>query len=175
MDNLRETPAMAANVISRIHQLSKEFLKAELDKAGVSGLVASHGHILGCLYMEDHLPMWRIADIIKRRKSTLTVLADKLEQEGYIRRETSPDDSRVRRLSLTPKGLETKDVFMGIGDRLQECFWHGFSEEEQKQAMHFLARMEANFLAGCPPCPTEQETDDACAADAPDVSPIPRP
>lgn len=68
MDNFRKNPEMAPNVISRIHQLSEEFLKEELEKAGIQGLVASHGHILGCLYMEDNLPMWRIAALIKRRK-----------------------------------------------------------------------------------------------------------
>lgn len=145
MNHSRENPALAPNVISRIHQLSEEFLKSELDQAGVPGLVASHGHILGCLYAEDHLPMWRIADIIKRRKSTLTVLADKLEQAGYIRRETSSEDSRVRQISLTPQGLAAKDVFLGIAERLQSRFWHGFSEEEKRQAMRYLARMEANF------------------------------
>ena len=136
---------MAPNVVSRIHQLSEEFLKDELEKAGITGLVTSHGHILGCLYMEDNLPMWRIAAQIKRRKSTLTVLADKLEQEGYIRREPSPEDSRVRHLSLTPKGEAARPLFLDIARRLQERFWRGFSPEEQRRAMEYLARVENNF------------------------------
>ena len=145
MDNFRKNPEMAPNVISRIHQLSEEFLKEELEKAGIQGLVASHGHILGCLYMEDNLPMWRIAALIKRRKSTLTVLADKLEQEGYIRRLPSPDDSRVRYLALTPKGEAARPLFLDIARRLQERFWHDFSAEEQRRTMEFLTRMENTF------------------------------
>lgn len=145
MDNFCKNPELAPNVISRIRQLSEEFLKEELEKAGIQGLVASHGHILGCLYTEDNLPMWRIAALIKRRKSTLTVLADKLEQEGYIRRLPSPDDSRVRYLALTPKGEAARPLFLDISRRLQERFWHGFSAEEQRWAMEFLARMENNF------------------------------
>lgn len=181
MNHSRENPALAPNVISRIHQLSEEFLKSELDQAGVPGLVASHGHILGCLYAEDHLPMWRIAAIIKRRKSTLTVLADKLEQAGYIRRETSPEDSRVRQISLTPRGLAAKEVFLGITERLQSRFWHGFSEEEKRQAMRYLARMEANFQGAAADGPTDSpdgasnETTngafmDAVSPDAPSAS-----
>lgn len=145
MDNFRKNPEMVPNVVSRIHQLSEDFLKEELEKAGITGLVASHGHILGCLYMQDNLPMWRIAELIKRRKSTLTVLADKLEQEGYIRREPSPGDSRVRHLSLAPRGEAVRPLFMDIARRLQDRFWSGFSEEEKHRTMKYLARMESNF------------------------------
>lgn len=145
MDNFRTNPDLVPNVVSRLHQLSEEFLKEELEKAGATGLVASHGHILGCLYMEDNLPMWRIAALIKRRKSTLTVLADKLEQEGYIRREAAPEDSRVRRLALTAKGEAARPMFQNIAARLQECFWRGFDEEERHRVMGYLTRMEANF------------------------------
>lgn len=145
MDNFRKNPELVPNVVSRIHQMSEDFLKEELEKAGIPGLVASHGHILGCLYMEDNLPMWRIAQLIKRRKSTLTVLADKLEQEGYIRRAPSPGDSRVRHLSLTPRGEAARTLFMDIARRLQQRFWQGFSEEDQRRAMIYLTRMENNF------------------------------
>lgn len=142
----RKNPWLASNVISQIHQLSTEFLKAGLDRAGATGLVSSHGHILACLFMEDHLPMNRIADMIGRRKSTLTVLADKLEQEGYIQREVSPEDSRVRMVSLTDKGRSIRQEFENISARHHECLWRGFSPEEQAQAMDYLCRMEANFL-----------------------------
>lgn len=159
MENFRKNPAHAPNVISRIHQLAEEFLKSELEKAGLTGMVASHGHILGCLFMEDKLPMWRIVSLIKRRKSTLTVLADKLEQEGYILREASPTDSRVRHLALTPKAEAVRPVFTDITRRLQERLWNGFSPEEQAQFMDYLLRMENNFKTdtGKDPADTEPE------------------
>lgn len=166
MDTFRTNPELAPNVISRIHQLSEEFLKEELEKAGIPGLVASHGHILGCLYMEDNLPMWRIAALIKRRKSTLTALADKLEQEGYIRRETSADDSRVRYLALTPKGEAVRPLFLDIAKRLQERFWSGFSAEEQRRVMELLVRMENNFQ------PDDKDLPETAAANTqPEASP----
>ena len=81
-----ENPTLAPNLISRIRHGLHRFLKQELNRAGLPGMVPSHGLILGCLYSEDHLPMNRIARLIGRRKSTLTVLADKLENRGYIQR-----------------------------------------------------------------------------------------
>lgn len=101
-----ENPTLAPNLISRIRHGLHRFLKQELNRAGLPGMVPSHGLILGCLYSEDHLPMNRIARLIGRRKSTLTVLADKLENRGYIQRGASAEDNRVRQVSLTAKGEE---------------------------------------------------------------------
>ncbi|MCH5276514.1 MAG: MarR family transcriptional regulator [Desulfovibrionaceae bacterium] len=167
MDRFRNNPALAPNVISRIHQLSEEFLKSELEKAGLTGMVASHGHILGCLFMEDKLPMGRIVSLIKRRKSTLTVLADKLEQEGYIRREASPADSRVRHLALTPRAEAVRPVFMDIARRLQERFWNGFSPEEQRRFMDYLLRMENNFRPDAGEEPADGEPGQTSSAGQP--------
>lgn len=158
--NIRKKPEMAINVISQIRQLTQDYLKNELECAGLTGLVSSHGHILGCLYARDHLPMRSIADMIGRRKSTLTVLADKLEQEGYIQREVSPDDNRVRQISLTPKGHGTRSIFLEINDRLQRQIWQGFSPDEKLQAMNFLLRMEAN-VESLHECHAEVESADS--------------
>lgn len=147
MAHIRKDPILALNVISQIHQLSTDFLTNELELAGAAGLVPSHGHILGCLYFEDNLPMNRIAEKIGRRKSTLTVLANRLEQAGYIQRVASPEDSRSKLLALTDKGKGIRAAFMEIGDRLQDTVWQGFSAEEKAQTMEFLSRMERNFLS----------------------------
>lgn len=145
-----ENPALAPNLISRIRHGLHKFLKTELDRAGLPGLAPSHGLILGCLYSEDHLPMNRIAQLIGRRKSTLTVLADKLENRGYIQRSASAEDNRVRQLSLTAKGEEARAAFEGISRAMHERLWQGFSEEEKIQVMRLLRRMADNLAAYSP-------------------------
>lgn len=142
-----ENPSLAPNLISRIRHGLHKFLKTELHRAGLPGLVPSHGLILGCLYTEDQLPMNRIAQLIGRRKSTLTVLADKLESRGYIQREASAEDNRVRRVSLTAKGEEARAAFESISRAMHEKLWQGFSEEEKAQAMRLLRRMADNLAA----------------------------
>ncbi len=154
MSDPQHSPAMVFNVLSKIRQNTQDFLKRELERAGLTGLVASHGLILGCLFTRDRLSMRAIADLIGRQKSTLTVLADKLEQAGYIQREVSGEDSRVRELSLTAKGRASRENFSAINDRLQSGVWRGFSAEEQRRCMDFLARLEANSVALLPSAPS---------------------
>ena len=156
-----ENPALAPNLISRIRHGLHKFLKTELDRAGLPGLVPSHGLILGCLYTEDQLPMNRIAQLIGRRKSTLTVLADKLERRGYIQREASAEDNRVRRVSLTAKGEEARAAFENISHAMHEKLWQGFSEEEKAQTMRLLHRMSDNLSAASSPDSSEEPSEDA--------------
>lgn len=137
-------PAFALNIISKIRQNAEEFLRDSLENAGAGGLVSSHGHILGALYAEKKLSMYQIAQKIGRCKSTLTVLAQKLEQEGFISREPGEGDSRVRYISLTEKGHAFGPVFEQISHSMNTTIWDGFSEEEKKVAMEMLLRLEAN-------------------------------
>ena len=143
-----DSPALAPNLVSRIRHGLHDFLKKELQRRGLSGLVPSHGLILGCLYCENHIPMHRLAQLIGRRKSTLTVLTDKLENRGYLRRESSDGDNRVRRLALTAKGEEARPAFEEISAAMQEKLWRGFSEEEKKLTMSLLLRLSDNICAG---------------------------
>ncbi len=141
---MTQDPSFALNVISKIRQNAEEFLRDSLDNAGAGGLVSSHGHIMAALYAEKKLSMYQIAQKIGRCKSTLTVLAQKLEQEGFICRETDEGDSRVRYISLTDKGNSFGPVFKQISDSMNNTLWDGFSEEEKKTAMGILFRLEEN-------------------------------
>ncbi len=149
-------PAFALNVISKIRQNAEEFLRDSLDKAGACGLVSSHGHILAALYTEKKLSMYQIAQKIGRCKSTLTVLAQKLEQEGFIARAPDEEDSRVRYISLTQKGESFGPIFQQISDDMNNTLWDGFSEEEKNVAMDTLFRLEKNSRKLLPP--TKQES-----------------
>lgn len=141
-------PTLGVKFISRIRENADEFLSAELEKAGASGMVTSHGNILVCLYLNGSIPMFQLANLIGRRKSTLTVLVDKLEAAGYVQRETLESDSRVRHISLTEKGQSFQKVFIEISQRMNARLWQGFSMEEQQATMEFLQRLMLNMEGG---------------------------
>ena len=53
------------------------------------------------------LPMNKLAARILSSKSGLTRVVDRMEEAGLLRRERPPDDRRVVRVLITPKGIET--------------------------------------------------------------------
>lgn len=98
-------------LISKIHEKGNRFIIEELKNNGAEGLVPSHGDILVCLYKNSRMTMKDIANCIHRTKPTVTVLVDKLEKLGYLKREASDKDSRSTNIVLTQKGEDFKTTF----------------------------------------------------------------
>lgn len=75
------------SLVSKIHEKGNRFIIEELKNNGAEGLAPSHGDILVCLYKNGKMTMKDIANSIHRTKPTVTVLVDKLEKLGYLKRE----------------------------------------------------------------------------------------
>lgn len=142
---MEQNISQTLSLISKIHSLSSNFLKQELEQKGLTELVSSHGNILFQLSVSPNLTMKDIASRIHRDKSTTTVLVKKLETEGYIERQKSSDDNRVIHLNLTEKGLQYTKATSEISETLlQKCF-AGFSDTEKELTFSLLQRIKENF------------------------------
>ncbi len=138
-------PGIVVKSIYRLRNAIDNFLIKNIDKAGAKGLMVSHGDILIQLYKEDKQPMSKIASRIGKCKSTLTVLVDKLEKVGFIKREASKEDVRIKNLCLTEKGRSFENYFWNISEELNTSLWKGFSEEEQQTFLDYIERMQENI------------------------------
>src|SRR5712692_10857035 len=61
-------------------------------------------HVLHLIEPRRPLPMSRLADTLSCDASNVTGLVDRLESRGLVRRQSSPQDRRVKMLQLTPAG-----------------------------------------------------------------------
>ena len=129
------------SLISKIHEKGNRFIIDELKNNGAEGLVPSHGDILVCLYKNGKMTMKEIADCIHRTKPTLTVLVDKLEKLGYLKRETSEKDSRCTNIVLTQKGENFKPTFEKISKDLNKMLFKNLSEHEALFLEELLEKM----------------------------------
>ena len=118
------------SLVSKIHEKGNCFIVEELKKNGAKGLVPSHGDILVCLYNQDKMTMKDIADKIHRTRPTVTVLVDKLEKLGYLKREVSTEDSRYTYICLTKQGLDFKPIFEQISNDLTDMLYKNLSDSE---------------------------------------------
>lgn len=136
----------AITYISEIRGHVSAFIEEQLREFGIEGLVASHGSILTALYYnEGKLPMKDIAERIRRTKSTVTQLVDKLIKAGYVEKVVSEEDGRVHYIILTEKGWGIKDSFTEISRRVNETFYQGVSDQEAEVLVQLLAKIKANF------------------------------
>lgn len=128
-------------LVSKIHEKGNRFIIEQLKKNGADGLVPSHGDILVCLYGQDKMTMKDIADKIHRTRPTVTVLVDKLEKLGYIKREISQEDSRYTYIILTKKGQDFKPIFEKISEDLNNLLYKNLTEQESNILDNLLQKI----------------------------------
>lgn len=129
------------SLVSKIHEKGNRFIIEELKNNGVEGLVPSHGDILVCLYKNGKMTMKDIANSIHRTKPTVTVLVDKLEKLGYLKREASDEDSRSTNIVLTQKGEDFKAKFEKISEELNKMLYKNLSPEESELIEKLLRKV----------------------------------
>lgn len=141
MSNYNDFMRNLLALVSKIHEKGNRFIIEQLKKNGADGLVPSHGDILICLYEQDKMTMKDIADKIHRTRPTVTVLVDKLEKLGYIKREVSEKDNRYTYIYLTKKGQEFKPVFEQISNDLTDMLYKNLSDKEAGILEELLKRI----------------------------------
>jgi DNA-binding MarR family transcriptional regulator len=115
-----------------------------------TGLTAQQAHALRFLDPTRPVPMRELAAGIMCDASTVTGIADRLENRGLVERRPDPEDRRVKGLVVTPAGIE-------IQDRIRrEVLGHAphlavLSPDERIQLRDQLKRVvEANATSGIP-------------------------
>src|SRR3954449_744771 len=58
--------------------------------------------------LEEPLPMSAIADMLRCDRSAVTWITDRLEERGYVERQSDPRDRRVKLLVLTDEGRRVR-------------------------------------------------------------------
>jgi DNA-binding MarR family transcriptional regulator len=84
----------------------------------------------------------------KISRSTATGLLQNMEKLGYLYREVSETDSRLKRIILTEKSIELNKKVLNTFDQIEQQLLIGFSIEEKKQLLEYLERLENNLERG---------------------------
>jgi DNA-binding MarR family transcriptional regulator len=105
---------MALDFLSPLHKASRQisvYLEPHTRELGVS---PAEGHLLSYLRSYAPTPIGDLVRIFGIKQSTLTSMLDRLEEAGFVRRETNPGDRRSFLVQISPGGRE-------LADRLNEC------------------------------------------------------
>jgi len=133
------------SLVSRVREKSNAFLQQELARNGLEGLVPSHGDILLALHLSDKLSMKQVAEFVNKKKSTVTILVNKLIVLGYVKKTKDLHDNRFYFLSLTKKGKALDSPIADISKRLNAKIAENISKEERDQLAKILGKINANW------------------------------
>ena len=131
--------------ISQIHAMTQKWLTDELAAAGMAGVVPSHGDVLACLFRNGPTAMHDLAAFSHRTRPTTTVLVDKLEQMGLVRRGRAEDDARQTVVALTDAGEALRGKFESISRRLVRLVYSPLDKGEAEIFEGLLGRILANL------------------------------
>lgn len=81
----------------------------------------------------------------KISRSTATGLLQSMEAHGYIYREVSSVDNRLKRIVLTDKAQTLHQMVVETFDEIESQMLKGFTNKEKEELISYLLRMECNL------------------------------
>ncbi len=96
--------------------------------------------LLAMFKMEGGLAMKELAQRMGCDASFITTIADNLEKRGYVHREPSKRDRRVKNLVLTHDGIAAKERLLAqLAERMPWCY--ALDDEERRCFLTLLRKM----------------------------------
>lgn len=89
-----------------------------------------------------------IEDRYSISRSNVSKLVKNLEKNGIIERTVDNNDTRCKRLHLTPEGRQLLEQAASEHDRLERTISKGFTSDEINTLLDYLRRIAENFVEG---------------------------
>lgn len=109
------------------------------------GLYPGQPRVLHALWRKNGLSQKEIGKQLNIKPSTVTVMINRMEKAGLVKRVQDKEDLRVSKIYLEEKAIELKDEIKQVSKNINDETFAGFSEEEKDIINNFLNRMSENL------------------------------
>lgn len=131
--------------IARLFHRNRCFMDEQLRKRGITELGFSHVRIIIILHVFKVLSMKEVTEKISKDKSTVTILVNKLEKKGYLRKKVCEEDRRVTYLELEDRAKEILNIIFEVSDIFQSRVEKILDEEERKMFIKIMSKLIENW------------------------------
>lgn len=132
--------------ITQIKQLQDRIFERLLLENGIE-ISGGQGRILFILWKTDNLTISEISEKTSLAKNTVSVVINGMVNKGIVERNTNPNNRRQAIVSLTEYAKSLQAKYETVSQEMTALFYQGFSEEEQRQFEHYLARILETLIA----------------------------
>lgn len=129
-------------LVGRVGAKCQHLLTRNLSEAGLS--VAKY-EVLHAIYRDEGLSQQRLARRLLVAKSNVTVLSQRLEADGLIRRERDPEDGRGHCLFLTDSGRDIVAKAVRRHAEVVDLMAEGLTSEQAEILDEIMSRAEQNL------------------------------
>lgn len=141
-----EGPKHISFVIRHLSRLMDRNFCSIRDDTGET--TAYHGRVIGYLFDNRDKDIFQ-KDIENRfgiRRSTVTKLLQLMESNGIITRTAVLSDARLKKITLTEKGISMHEHFRREIDRFEAAVSEGLTDEERESFFAIMEKIYNNIL-----------------------------
>lgn len=110
-------------------------------------LTTSQKSILCQLWNKDGLTQKEIQENLCLKAASVSGLVEMLLKKGFIYREQDDEDARFKRLYLTEKGRQMREISMEILKEIEDEASQGFSNDERMIFISWMRKLYNNLNA----------------------------
>jgi DNA-binding MarR family transcriptional regulator len=131
-------PALDRNILDALTTLIKR--AGSVGHSIAAGFGVTPPDLLAMFKLDGALAMKELAQRLGVDASFVTAIADNLERRGFVRREPSQRDRRIKNLVLTPDGLAAKERLMAqLAAQMPWCY--ALDDAERERFLSLLRKM----------------------------------
>lgn len=132
-------------LISTIRERGQAVISEQLREKGYDRIGPSHGQILYLLKEHGSLNLSKVAELLFRKRSTVSVLARRLEEEGLVEYKDDPDDGRGRKLQLTKRARNLAKLFRPEEKPVHDIMLEGINDRGRTEFRRTLLKVLSNL------------------------------
>jgi len=124
-------------------------MRRELDASvRTAGMTTTQWQALGVLYHKPGLTHSELEKHLVIEAPSVTSLVNGMERKGWVRREKSPADARVKQLHLTPRGLKLLEGVRQATVPIERSISAALTEEERETLKRLLRTVVESLKEG---------------------------
>ncbi len=133
--------------VGHLVKLAYTAMRRELDAhVRKAGLTTTQWQALGVLYHMPGIPHTELVAHMAIEPPSVTSLVNGMERKGWIKRERSEADARVKRLYLTPKGHRLIESLKKVTEPIDRRVAAVFTESEQESLKSLLRTLVEGLM-----------------------------
>ncbi len=129
-------------LIAKARNVLKNEFEKELKPYSLS---YAHRVILIRLSEKEGLTQKELAQDTYFEQSNLTLMLDKLELKGLVKRSAKENDRRAYIVTITPEGKKLRDLLVQMGEDVMDRALNGLSDEQKGELSQMLQLIYENL------------------------------
>ena len=129
---------MPGHLIRRVSQISSALFAEE---CGAFDITSVQFAAMMAIQANPDIDATRLSSLVAFDRSTLGNVLERLETKGWVRRDPSPEDRRVKLLSITPAGEQLLDAIEPAVLATQKRILKPLAPNDRKTFLRLLAEM----------------------------------